>query len=114
MPSPPRAPAALVALAGLALAASGPVLAQDPPAGRVLFEAQGCNLCHAVPAAGVAKAGDPTVTGPDLVGLGDEHSRCGLKRWLRRTKMHDGLTHLQRFQGSDEDLDVLVRWLLEQ
>ena len=116
MTTPPHARIALAA-AALALGvsvASAAAVAGDPAPGRVLFEAQACNLCHAVPAAGVVKVGDPTVSGPDLASLGDAYSRCGLKRWLRRTKLHDGLTHLQRFQGTDEDLDVLVRWLLEQ
>ncbi len=113
MTLPSRVPVVL-ALAGVALAASGAVLAEEPVPGRVLFEAQGCPACHAVPAAGVAKVGDPTLTAPALENVDDEYSRCGLKRWLKRTKMHDGLTHLQRFHGTPEELDVLVRWLLEQ
>lgn len=105
---------AVALVAVLALAAHGsPVAAQDAP-GQALFVAQGCNACHAVPAAGVPKLGDDTVAGPSLEGLGEEYKPRSLRRWLKREQEHEGYTHLQYFQGSDQELDTVVRWLLEQ
>jgi len=105
--------AALIFGALMLSAASGTVAADDAP-GKAIFVGQNCNGCHAVPAASVGKLGDQTVTGPDLEGLGDEYKPCSLRRWLKRKKDHDGYTHLQYFNGTDEDLEFMVSWLLEQ
>lgn len=87
-------------------------LAQEAPTGPSIFQAQGCQACHAVPGASLAKLGDDTLSGPDLQGLGEEYRARNLKRWLKRDKLHHGHTHLQRFQGTDEELKVLVDWLV--
>jgi mono/diheme cytochrome c family protein len=95
-----------------AIVLSQPALADDA-AGQHIFVGQECNACHAVPAAGVEKLGDDTVAGPSLEGLAREYKARGLERWLKRKKDHEGYTHLQHFEGSDEELDLLVAWLLE-
>ncbi len=105
---------AVMILGALTLAtASGMVAADDAP-GKAIFVGQNCNGCHAVPAASIEKLGDQTVTGPALEGLGDEYKPCSLKRWLKRKKDHDGYTHLQYFDGTDDELQLMVDWLLEQ
>ena len=94
-------------------ASSSPAAADDAP-GEAVFVGQGCNACHAVPAAEVPKLGDDTVAGPDLRSLAEEYKRCSLKRWLKRKKDHDGYTHLQYFDGTAQELDLMASWLLEQ
>jgi cytochrome c553 len=93
------------------LGADGPA---EPPAGQTIFVAQGCQACHAVPAAGLAKAGDDTISAPDIAGLGDRFCERSLRRWMKRERDDRGYTHLQYFEGSDGELELLVSWLLEQ
>lgn len=87
---------------------------EGPPHGQAIFEAQACNLCHAVPAASISKLGDDTVSGPDLAHLADRYRARSLKRWLERKKLDEGHTHLQLFHGTDEEMKLLVDWLLQQ
>jgi mono/diheme cytochrome c family protein len=96
------------------LATAGGVAHAEDAAGQALFLEQGCHACHAVPAAGIAMAGDDTISAPVLEGLADHYKPCKLKRWLKRERDQEGYTHLQYFRGTDEELQVLVGWLIEQ
>jgi cytochrome c5 len=95
-----------------------PLLGADepaqPPPGQAVFVAQGCQACHAVPAANLSKAGDDTVSAPDIADLDERYCERSLRRWMKREQDDRGYTHLQYFQGSDEDLKLLVSWMLEQ
>ncbi len=105
---------AIAALGLLLLSAAGGVAQAEDSAGQALFLEQRCHGCHAVPNAGIAKAGDDTVSAPRLEALGDRYKRKTMKRWLERKKNAEGYTHLQYFKGTDEELQVLVDWLIEQ
>ncbi len=115
-----------VAGVGLAVAAGAAGLGADPvvfaagggasgTSGRKVFLAEGCNLCHSVSSAGIEgrpESGEDR--GPDLAGVGERHDRRFLVGYLRQAERIDGKTHRTSFKGSDEELAVLVSWLLAQ
>ncbi len=97
----------LVAVVGLA----GPAAAEVE--GQKVFEAQKCNMCHAVPSAGIeAKTTSEKMKGPDLVDL--KRDAKWIAGYLQKTEQIDGADHKKEFKGSDEELQALVDWLLEQ
>lgn len=102
----------LAALLGLGCAVPG-AWAQEI-SGQSVFMAQGCAACHAVPAASVGGAPEETVTAPTLEDLDETYRPRALRRWLKRDMVSEGYTHLKKFDGSKEELDALVEWLLEQ
>ncbi|HEX9734326.1 MAG TPA: cytochrome c [Thermoanaerobaculia bacterium] len=98
-------------LLGLAVAAAP--LAAEESDGKAVFEAQKCNLCHAVPPAGIeATTKSDKLKGPDLVNLDSEAE--WLAQYLKKEVDKDGKSHTKPFKGSDEELTALVDWLLEQ
>lgn len=105
----------LVAL-GLLLAAvaSGPgAVAEEAAGGQAVFEAQKCNMCHGVPTVGIeAKTQSEKMRGKDLVDL--DRDADWLKQYLMKEVQLDDADHKKEFKGTDEELQVLVDWLLEQ
>lgn len=92
--------------------AAPPVTASNE--GRQVFVAQGCGTCHSVSTAGIeAKvSSDSRTFGGDLAGtgLGREELRAIA---MQETEV-DGRKHPKRFGGTDEELAVLIDWLLAQ
>jgi mono/diheme cytochrome c family protein len=83
--------------------------------GKKVFTASRCQTCHSVEAAGIeALAKSEKMKGPDLTNL---HSRLDaewIAKYLRKKEQLDGKAHRTEFKGSDEELQALVDWLLEQ
>ncbi|HMB54152.1 MAG TPA: c-type cytochrome [Thermoanaerobaculia bacterium] len=106
----------------VALTVSGPVYAGLAAAdsggsmdGKAIFLAEKCNTCHGVAAAGIeAKVKSEKMRGPDLDETLGEHDRGELVAFVRGEAEMDGKEHKKPFKGSDEELQVLVDWLLEQ
>jgi cytochrome c5 len=110
---------AFAGLLGLACTAATSVLAQEaaapavPADGKAIFMSAKCNMCHAVPAQGIqAKATSDKMKGPDLAGVAAEPAE--LVKFLRKQAERNGATHKNEFKGTDEELQVLVKWVLEQ
>lgn len=85
--------------------------------GRELFvETHKCALCHSVPGAGIeAKTKSDKLKGPDLGGpLPEALDLARVGAYLRKQAKRDGEEHKREFKGSDEELQALVDWLLEQ
>jgi mono/diheme cytochrome c family protein len=109
-------------LVAVALTVSGPVYAGPAAAdaggsldGKAIFLAEKCNTCHGVAAAGIeAKVKSEKMRGPDLDEKIGEHDRAALVAFMRGEAELDGKEHKKPFQGSDEELQALVDWLLEQ
>ena len=102
-----------VLLFGLALAAT-PLLAEETD-GKAVFEAQKCNLCHSVSTVGIeAKTTSEKLKGPDLVGLADSYEADWIVKYVKKEADKDGKSHTKPFKGTDEELQALVDWLLEQ
>ncbi len=108
----------LSVIAGLTIVAGVVAVAfaaaqEAPPRGQQLFLDMKCNMCHAVPTVGIeAKTSSEKMKGPDIVDLKVE--RDWMFKFLKREVQKDGAQHKKEFKGSDEELQALVDWLLEQ
>lgn len=84
-------------------------------AGQEVFLAQKCNICHSVPTVGIeSKVKSEKMKGPDLIDLAKQHDAEGLAKYLRREIQLNDADHKKEFKGTDEELQAIVDWLLEQ
>ena len=99
---------AAVGLAAL-LACSGPPAASAGGPGEEIFTAQTCNVCHAVPAAGIeAKMKAGKMKGPDLP---TERDADWMRGYVTQAIAVDGRKHAKKFTGSEDELATLLAWL---
>jgi len=83
--------------------------------GPAVFKAKKCNTCHSVSTAGIkATTKSSKMSGPDLVNLAETYKADWISAYVRKEADLDGKNHKKPFKGSDEELQVLVDWLLEQ
>ena len=102
---------ALAALTMVAVAAT----AEEASDGKQEYVDQKCNMCHGVSTVGIeAKTTSDKMKGPDLVDLAEEWSGKSLVEYMKREADKDGKQHKKEFKGSDEELQAIVDWLLEQ
>ena len=97
----------LISASGLGSVAMGEEVAD----GKAVFEAQKCNMCHSVSTAGIDAKSEKMFKG-DLVDLGGDAE--WLANYITKQVQKDGEDHTKDFKGSDEELQALVDWLLEQ
>jgi len=84
-----------------------------PVAGREVFLAKKCHLCHAVPAAEIeAKTKSEKLKGKDLGGPVEEDFEV-MAAYLRKQRELRGNSHKKEFKGRDEELQVILDWLAE-
>jgi mono/diheme cytochrome c family protein len=100
-------PFALVALVPTAHAAEPAKLD-----GKAIFQAQKCDMCHAVSSAGIQATGK--IKAPDLAGAAAKRDAATLAKFLRKQEVLEGKKHVKPFTGSDEELTALVAWLQKQ
>ena len=81
--------------------------------GKTIFIAKKCVTCHSIDAVGIIKkTASPVKSGPpDLSMVGTKHDSTFIVKWLQKTETMKGKKHLIKFAGSDEELDVLAKWL---
>jgi mono/diheme cytochrome c family protein len=109
------APIAGLSLFVLTVILASPAASDDSADGKQIFLGQKCNLCHSVSTAGIeAQTKSEALKGPDLVNVGERHDEEWIGQWLQRQVEMNGQKHKKMFSGSDEELDALVDWLLEQ
>lgn len=97
-----------------ALVMTAPLAAQEDD-GKAVFEAQKCNICHAVSSAEIeAKTKSEKLKGPDLTGVGDRVEGAWITRYVKKEVDREGKKHMKPFKGTDEELQAIVDWLLEQ
>ena len=103
----------MLVLGGLALVlvAVGAAAEEGAADGKAVFEAAKCNMCHSVSTAGIEAKSEKMFKG-DLVDI--DHEADWLKQYLKKEADIDGEQHKKAFAGSDEELQALVDWLLEQ
>lgn len=109
----------LVALCLLLAVAALPSMAEEEATendGKKIFLGANCNMCHAVPKASIeAKTKSDKLKGPDLLGADPAFDAEWLAQYLRgKEEGKEGQSHSKEFKGSDEELQALVDWLLEQ
>ncbi len=101
----------LVAFAGLLFSAGGAGLQAEEKDGKAVFEAQKCNMCHAVPAVGIeSKTSSEKMKGPDLGGK-IEVDFATIAAYIRKAGELDGKQHKKEFKGTDEELQAIIDWL---
>jgi cytochrome c1 len=95
----------IVALYGFAYA-----FATNPDGdGKKIFIDNKCNMCHNVKSEGIESKKSDAV---DLSTVGDDKTVEFLNKYLKKeTKLNDK-DHKASFKGNDDDLKVLVDWLL--
>ena len=100
---------------GLVALTAGAGAEEAMPAGHEAFLGLKCNMCHGVSTVGIeSKTKSEKMMGPDLVNLGEEWDGEKLTAYMNREIDKDGKEHKKEFKGSDEELQALVDWLLEQ
>jgi len=81
------------------------------PEGKNIFTDNKCEKCHSVEAAGIECTGKKFA---DLSDLSDNNTVEILTKFLKKEGMINDKEHKIKFKGSDDELDVLVKWLLNQ
>lgn len=95
----------IVALYGFAFT----IADQPGDDGKKIFVDNKCNMCHTVTSAGIeSKKSDAS----DLSTVGKDKTVEFLTKYLKKEAKINDKDHKSAFKGSDEDLKVLVDWLL--
>ncbi len=90
------------------------VEAQEASRGFELFHTLKCQLCHSVPAADIeAKTKSDKIKGADLGTPASQLTAEEMSGYIRREAELDGKQHKKEFKGTDEELAVIIDWLLE-
>ena len=109
---------AALSLAVLSLIFVSASSGEEVAAGQQVYLDQKCNMCHAVSTVGIeAKTTSEKMKGPDLVGLAKHETLADaatLAKYIKQEAKLDGEEHKKGFKGTDEELQALVDWLLEQ
>jgi mono/diheme cytochrome c family protein len=83
--------------------------------GKAIFLANKCSNCHAISAAGIARAGAAPSglpkAPPDLTGVGSRHTAAFIVKFLRKEETIEGRKHILKFKGTDDELGTLAAWL---
>ena len=85
------------------------VLAAD---GKAVFLDKKCNKCHSVSSASIEKTSK--LKGPDLTTEAIKGDAKLLKGYLKKQDMINAKKHGTAFTGTDEDLDAVIAWVLQQ
>ena len=94
---------------------SPPVVAEEGGDGKAVFLAERCEMCHSVSSVGIeAKTKSENMLGPDLAGVGSRHDAEWIHKYLLKEIEGDNGPHKKVFGGSDDDLSLLIDWLMEQ
>lgn len=78
--------------------------------GKEVYEAKKCQQCHAVESEGI-EAKIPNKY-PDLSTMTGDYDADLLKAYLLKEEKINNKNHLMKFNGSDEELDAVVNWLI--
>lgn len=77
--------------------------------GKKVFVDNKCQMCHTVKSVGIeSKKSDAS----DLSSVGKDNTVEFLTKYLKKEAKLNDKDHKSSFKGSDEDLKVLVDWLL--
>lgn len=103
------------------LCSAAPSRAVEP--GPEIYKKLECQKCHSIESEGIEKveeeksaldmfAEEEEEEAPDLSGIGAEHDAEWLMKWIRKeVRNDDGKKHKQKFKGSDEELEAVVRYI---
>lgn len=80
--------------------------------GKAVFMDKKCNKCHSVSSAAIEKTSK--LKGPDLTTEAIKGDAKLLKSYLKKEEMINAKKHGTAFTGSDEELDAVIAWVLQQ
>jgi mono/diheme cytochrome c family protein len=80
--------------------------------GKAVFLDKKCNKCHTVSSASIEKTSK--LKGPDLTTEAIKGDAKTLKAYLKKAEVINGKKHGTAFTGSDEELDAVIAWVLQQ
>lgn len=80
--------------------------------GKAIFLEKKCNKCHSVSSAAIEKTSK--LKGPDLTVEPIKRDAKLLKGYLRKQETINAKKHGTAFTGSDEELDAVLAWVLQQ
>jgi cytochrome c2 len=88
------------------------VYAATAPNGKAVFQAQKCNLCHSVQAAGIeAMTKSDKMKGPELGAALAKKDAAWIEKYVRKQVDLDGKKHPKEWKGSEAELAALIDWL---
>ncbi len=99
---------AAILVLGLSLAMAQDEQGEDQ--GKTIFKNNKCQSCHSIEVAGMKKK--PNQKPPDLSAVGSEREAAFLAAFLKKKEMLNEKKHAVSFKGSDEELEILVQWLV--
>lgn len=83
--------------------------------GKSIFLDNKCNKCHSIESQGIKHTSDPPEGAkyppPDLSDVGNRHPQDWMKQWLHKEVEQHGKKHMKKFEGSDDELNTLTKWL---
>ena len=97
----------------LPMIATQPANAADEPAGKAVFMAQKCNMCHNVPPAGIVRTTkSDKVAGPDIPGDNTGQPASFWAAFLKKEVVNkEGNKHSKEWKGTDEELKQISEWM---
>ncbi len=94
---------------------TGATLKSDGTSGKSIFLDNKCNKCHSIESQGIQHTSAPPdgakYPPPDLSDVGNRHTQDWMKQWLHKEVEQHGKKHMKKFEGSDDDLNTLTKWL---
>lgn len=79
--------------------------------GKDIFLNSKCNTCHAIKSQGIDSK--MAAKYPDLSNFGNKNMEADLvKKFINKESDMNGKKHAIKFKGTDEELTLLVNWLL--
>lgn len=88
---------------------SAAAFAGAEPEGKAVFLKEKCNMCHAVPSAGIAKT-MKAMKAPELTAE-MAAKQSNLKEFLMQKAEINGKKHPKKVTGGEAELNALVEWL---
>jgi len=88
---------------------AAPALAAD---GKAVFLDKKCNKCHTVSSASIEKTSK--LKAPDLTTEAISGDAKVLKAYLKKVETINGKKHSTAFAGTDDELDAVIAWVLQQ
>ena len=103
------------------------IIAQGSDNQIKLFKGKKCNECHVISTLGIGKVEatqnyeeddgwdemgeEEAPEPPDLSGEGLKREAKWIKKYLKKREKIEGRKHKNRFEGSKEELELIVQWL---
>jgi cytochrome c5 len=100
----------LIVVFVIALSFTNTAQGEEALNGKDVFLDKKCQQCHSVESEGIeAKIKNKY---PDLSTIEGDVDAETLKKYLLKEEKLNGKNHLMKFNGSDEELDAVVNWML--